>query len=137
MTSPGEILRRIRMLVGRTRFASELDEEMRLHRDLRQDRLQTRLGEDEARMAAARRFGNPLRIREESTDVWGWRWLEHLVQDVRFGTRTLMRSPGFALTAIATLALGIGANAAVFSVVNGVILRPLPFADPDRLVRIL
>jgi predicted permease len=69
-------------------------------------------------------------------DAWGWRWLEQASQDVRFALRALTRNPAFALTAVGTLALGIGANTAVFSVVSGVVLRPLPFAEPDRLVQI-
>lgn len=82
------------------------------------------------------RFGNALRLREESVDAWGWRWLEQLVQDVRFGVRTLLRNPGFAAAAVLTLALATGATTAIFSIVNSVLLQPLPFADPDRLVQV-
>ena len=105
--------------------------------DLRRDQLRAAgLSEDQASAAARRRFGNPLQLREESVDVWGWRWLEQLAQDVRFAIRTLRKSPGFTATVVLTLTLATGATTSIFSVVNGVLLRPLPFADPDRLVQI-
>lgn len=72
----------------------------------------------------------------ESLDAWGWQWLEHFVQDLRFGARTLVHNPGFAATTILTLALATGATTAIFSIVNSVLLRPLPFASPDRLVQV-
>jgi predicted permease len=137
MMRPSEIARRVRALWQRSRIAQDLDEEMALHLELRQKRLQEgSVTADAAEIAARRRFGDPLHVREDAMDAWGWRWLEQLGQDARFGLRTLARNPGFALAAIGTLALGIGANTAVFSVVSGVVLRPLPFAAPDRLVRI-
>jgi putative ABC transport system permease protein len=133
----GEIGRRVRALWQRSRVAQELDEEMRLHLALRRERLQAEsLSAAAADLAARRRFGDRLRLREDAVDAWGWRWLEQFSQDVRFSVRTLVRNPGFALTAVCTLALGIGANTAVFSVVSGTVLRPLPFAEPDRLVQI-
>jgi predicted permease len=137
MMRPSEIARRVRALWQRSRIAQDLDEEMALHLELRQKRLQDgSLTADAAEIAARRRFGDPLRVREDAMDAWGWRWLEQLGQDVRFGLRTLVRNPGFALAAVGTLALGIGANTAVFSMVSGLVLRPLPFAEPDRLVQI-
>ncbi len=75
-------------------------------------------------------------MREHARETWSWQWLESLARDVRQGTRRLMRAPSFALTAIVVLALGIGANIALFTVVNAVLLKPLPVAHPDRLVRI-
>jgi putative ABC transport system permease protein len=133
-----EIVRRLRMLAQRSRVGRDLDDEMRLHLELRQERLrQQNMSAEDAEVAARRRFGNLLRLREEGVDASGWRWLEHLAQDIRFGVRTLIRNPGFTLTAVSTLAIGIGANAAVFSVVSGVILRPLPFSQAERLVQLV
>ena len=129
--------RRLRMLVGGSRLDRDLDEEIRLHQDLRRDQLRAAgLSDDQASAAARRRFGNSLQLRDESVDVWGWRWLEQIAQDVRFAIRTLRKSPGFTATVVLTLALATGATTSIFSVVNGVLLRPLPFADPDRLVQI-
>jgi predicted permease len=131
------ISRRLRMLLRGDRFERGLDEEMRLHMELRGERLAAGgLSPDEARAMARRRFGNPLLVREASVDVWGWRWLEQLGQDVRFAMRTLRKSPSFTATVVFTLALATGATTSIFSVVNGVLLRPLPFPNPDRLVQI-
>lgn len=122
MSRPGEWFRRARYLVNRRRVEDALRREMEAHREM---------------MAAPARFGNTLRLREESQDVWGWRWLDDLGQDARYATRTLLLSHRtFALTAVGTLALGIGAATAVFSVVSGLLLRPLPFAEPERLVQL-
>ena len=82
------------------------------------------------------RFGNTLRLREEAQDVWGWGWLDNVGRDLRFAARTLRRTPGFASIAVVSLALATGATTAIFSIVNGVLLRPLPFAAPDRLVQV-
>lgn len=134
----GEIVRRVRMVAARARVKRELDDEMRLHVELREARLREQgMAGDDARVTARRRFGNVLRVREDSIDTWGWRWLDQIGQDTQFGLRTLARQPAFTATAIATLGLGIGASAALFSVVSGVLLRPLPFPEPERLVQIV
>ena len=137
MAGFGELRRRLITLFRRKQLYAELEEEMRLHVALRtQQQAEAGIDPDEAGHAAQRRFGNTLLLKELSRDVWGWRSLEVLLQDLRFGIRLLLRNPGFTAVAIAALALGIGANSAIFSVIHGVLLKPLPYRDPARLVRV-
>src|SRR5262245_39216276 len=132
-----ELGRRLLMLLRGRRFDRDLDEEMRLHRELRAGELERGgLGPDAARREAARRFGSALQAREDSRAAWGWSWLEHGVRDLRQALRDLRRNPGFTAVVVTTLALGIGASTAIFTVVDRVLLRPLPYPDQERLVTI-
>ena len=99
-----------------------------------QENIERGMSPEEARAAALRKFGNVTRIMEETRAVWISVWLEQLLQDVRYGIRGLRRNPGFAAVVVLTLALAIGMNTAVFSLVNAILVRPLPYPDPDRLV---
>jgi len=131
------LVRRTRMLFRRRQVDHELDEEMRLHVDLRQRRLESAgMAPDAARRHARRRFGSPVRHREAAHDALGWRSLDELRQDLRHSLRALLHDRAFAITVTLTLALGIGATAAIFSLLDHVVLRPLPFERPDRLVQL-
>ncbi|MGB7353552.1 MAG: ABC transporter permease [Acidobacteriaceae bacterium] len=119
----GEFFRRLRYLIDRRRLDAELENEMEFHREM-------------AARAGNTNFGNALRLREQAYEAWGWTWLSRLIQDLRFGTRILARSPGFTLVAALVLAIGVGVNLSAFSLFDMVALKPLPVPGADRLVRL-
>jgi len=124
-------------LFRRRRETERLDAEMRFHLEQEvAERIRAGVAPEEARRAAMREFGNPAVLREEARRSWSWGWLETMARDVRFGARSLRRSPGFTVTAITVMALCIGATTTLFTVVRSVLLRPLPFRDPDKLVMV-
>lgn len=118
-----ELFRRIQYLLNRRRLDDELRNDMEFHREM-------------AALAGRNNFGNPLRIREQAQEVWGWTWLDRLGQDLHYAARILARSPGFTVMAVLVLAIGIGVNISAFSLFNLVALKPLPVHDADRIVRL-
>jgi predicted permease len=132
-----KIPRRLRTLFRRRDVEAEMTEEMRFHLEQRAaDFAADGLAAEEARLAAQRKFGNSAAIQERARDTFGWGALQRFAQDLRFAARQLRRAPGFTLLAVLTLGLGIGANSSMFSVTNGIMLKPLPYANADRLERI-
>ncbi|HEY3991212.1 MAG TPA: ABC transporter permease [Acidobacteriaceae bacterium] len=128
---------RLRGLLFRHAEGERLRAEMQFHLDaLISENIAAGMSPDEARCAAMRAFGNTTVANEQTQATWGWMWLERLAQDIRFALRQIRRAPGFAVVAILTLALGIGANNAVFTLTHALLLQGLPIPDPNRLVRL-
>src|SRR6266508_3832980 len=127
----------LRSLLRRTQVERELDEELRYHIEQQTEQnIRMGMNPEEARRAARKAFGGVEQAKEQSRDARGVRWIEDLWQDLRYGMRMLAKNPGFAIISVLTLALGIGANSAIFSVVNAVLLNPFAYPDADRIMNL-
>ena len=132
-----ELWRKLKALARRDALARDLDEEMRLHLEMRAQELRDAgASAERAPLLARQRFGNRASVAERARDAWSFRTIESVLQDVRYGARGLRRNAGFALTAILVIAIGIGATTAMFSVVDRLLFRSLPYADPDQMVSV-
>src|SRR5580704_17994371 len=128
---------RIRSLFLRQKLNRDLDDELQFHLAARASRhREAGVGSEEAEQLARLKFGNATSSKEVLRDMWTFRWFEVMLQDIRYAARTLVRSPAFSAATIVSLARGIGSSTAIFSVVNAVLLRPLPFKNPGHLYRL-
>ena len=136
MNSITRLVRKLSLLFGRRRFGDELEEEMAFHREqAEKEFLASGMTTEAARYAAMRQFGNATKLRQRSHEMVGFK-METVAQDLRFALRQLRKNPGFAITAVLILALGIGASVAIFAFVDAALIKPLPYPDPTRLVAI-
>src|SRR6185437_12783671 len=128
---------RLHMLFRRSRESERLTAELQFHIEQQiAENIAAGMSAEEARHAALRAFGNPTLLREQVRETWSWNQMESFLRDLRYGTRTLARTPGFSLIVVLVMALGIGATIALFTVVHSVLLKPLPLPGIDRLVRV-
>lgn len=137
MRWPQKLRMKALMLFRRRNAAARLDQELQFHLEQQvAENVAAGMDPAEARSAALRLFGNPTLVREEAQSAWSWNSLGKAWRDVRYAARTLRRSPGFAVLAVTVTGLGIGATTSLFTIVRSVLLAPLPFADPDKLVMV-
>jgi len=135
MSMSSEWINRLRHLGRRSRFEGGLDDEIRFHIETRTAELEeSGLSHTDAHAQARREFGPIARMSEDSRAAWQFHWLEDLAADIRYAVRAFRRSPTFTFTAVLSLALGIGANSAIFTALDAVLWRPLPVVEPNRLV---
>src|SRR6266542_3299821 len=132
-----QLWRRLLSLLRRGRYEREMEEEMRFHLEMQiEQNLASGMAAEEAHYAARRQFGNQTWLKEVSREMWSLRFIETLIQDLRYGARTLVKNPGFTLLAVLTLALGIGSTTTIFSAIQNILLDPFPYKDAHQVVTI-